>query len=81
MMCGAVCGIVAAAPLALQLRRHNTDLGRGIVSIIGAFAIIQLSLLAVRVWWPSLVAPFGVPAVLAYLICVVVGVLARGSAA
>lgn len=80
MICGAVCGIVAAAPLALQLRKHSTDLGRGIVFVIGAFAIIQLSLLAVRAWWPDLVVPFGMPAVLAYLTCVVIGVLTMGNA-
>ena len=75
IFCGVVCGIAAATPLLVELRRPEPDLGRGFGSVIAAFAIIQLAMFVVHKLWPALLAPFGVPATLAFLVGVVVGVL------
>ena len=67
ILCGVACGIVAGAPLFLQLQRGETDIGKGFGSVIGAFLGIQLLMFAVLWLWPELVAPFGVSTTLAFL--------------
>jgi hypothetical protein len=77
IMCGVVCGVAAATPLFLQLRRGSVDIGRGFGAVIGAFLVIQLAMFALLAWRPALVAPFGVAAALAFLTVTVAGVLRR----
>ena len=72
---GAVCGMVAAAPLFLQLRGGRADLGRGFGAGIVAFLAIQLAMFAVHALAPAALAPFGVTATLAFLAVTVVAVL------
>lgn len=64
---GVVCGMVAAAPLFLQLRRSGEDLGRGFGAVILAFLVIQVALFVVHALAPAALAPFGVTATLAFL--------------
>ena len=64
---GAVCGLVAAAPLFFQLRSGSDDLGRGVGAVIVAFLVIQVALFVVHALAPAALAPFGVTATLAFL--------------
>lgn len=72
---GLVCGIVAAAPLLLQLGHPHPSLVRGIVAVLAAFMMIQLSMLGVRVAWPEVFVPFGVTATLTFLTATIIAAL------
>jgi hypothetical protein len=74
---GAVCGLVAAAPLFFQLRHGSEDLGRGFGAVIAAFLVIQAAMFAVYALVPAALAPFGVTATLAFLAVTVAAVLLR----
>ena len=74
---GAVCGLVAAAPLFFQLRSGSDDLGRGFGAVIVAFLLIQVVMLILYALAPAFVAPFGVTATLVFLAGTVAGVLHR----
>lgn len=76
-MGGVSCGVAAATPLALQLRREEPDLGRGFGAIIVAFLAIQLAMFCVYAWQQALVMPFGVAATLAFLAVTVAAVVNR----
>lgn len=72
---GAVCGLVAAAPLFLQLRSGRADVGRGFGAVIVAFLLIQVVMLVLYAVAPAFVAPFGVTATLTFLVVTVAAVL------
>lgn len=72
---GFFCGIVAAAPLLLQLGRPHPSLVRGIVAVLVAFLMIQLAMLGVRVAWPEVFVPFGVTATLTFLTATIIAAL------
>ncbi len=74
---GAVCGLVAAAPLFFQLRSGSDDLGRGFGAVIVAFLVIQVALFVVHALVPAVLAPFGVAATFAFLAVTVAAVLHR----
>ncbi len=76
MICGAVCGIVAAAPLAICLQRDGADMRRGITAVAFAFLFLQFAILMVRVWRQEVVAHVGVTAALVFL-AVTVGLIVQ----
>ena len=76
MICGAVCGIVAAAPLAICLQRDGADIRRGIAAVAFAFLFLQFAILMVRVWRQEVVAHVGVTAALVFL-AVTVGLIVQ----
>jgi len=77
--CGVVCGVAAATPLFLQLKSGKADLGRGFGAVIFAFLLIQVAMFVIHAWWPSLLAAFATPVVLAFLGMTLLAVLAFGS--
>ncbi|MDO5119189.1 MAG: hypothetical protein Q4D48_03810 [Coriobacteriales bacterium] len=77
VIAGVVCGVAATMPVFNELRRDNPDLGRGFGAVIGAFVAIQALMLVLYVWCPPYVLPFGVTAVLIFLLLVVVAAITR----
>lgn len=77
VIAGVVCGVAATMPVFVELRRSEPDLGRGFGAVIGAFVAIQVLMLALYLWLPAYVMPFGVTAVLVFLLLVVVAAVIR----
>ena len=77
VIAGMVCGVAAAMPVFVELRRSEPDLGRGFGAVIGAFVAIQALMLALYLWLPVYVMPFGVTAVLVFLLLVVVAAVTK----
>jgi len=74
---GCVCGLVAAAPLALLLQGKGDQMGHGIAAVAFAFLLVQGAILAVHAWWPADLLSFGTISVLTFLLVVIVAVARR----
>ncbi|MBQ6522389.1 MAG: hypothetical protein IJI15_06160 [Atopobiaceae bacterium] len=72
---GAALGIGCGLLFLLAMKRQSMAWGLG--AVIAAFAAISIALLIVRSVAREAVVPFGVPAVLAFLVVAVCAVLAR----
>ena len=76
-LAGIVCGLVAALPAVVLLRRQNATLGHGMAAVAFAFMLVQVALLVVGRLWHQELVPFGTLSVLAFLGAVVAAVVRR----
>ena len=74
---GIVCGLAAAAPLALLLRQESPQLSHGVAAVLFSFLLVQGSLVVVRLRWRAEVLPFGSLAATTFLLVVVVAIARR----
>lgn len=78
LACGMALGMIAAAPMVVQLRGTTKSLAHGIAAVGFAFLLIQTVLMVMYIVAPQGLASVGVTSVLCFLTVVTYAVLRFG---